>query len=110
MLSIVSDFLVSCFESTEADFGQVDLAYGGKTIKGTLSEITDEKELMPGGFERNLRCNFCTTGERFSSIWPDAQTAIGKQVNVDSKTYRVERVDSDPAICNIGLISTLQAK
>jgi len=110
MISLVSDFLTDCFEATENDFGSFMLAYGSATISGTLSVVTDEKELQPGGFERNIRANFCTTGERFATLFSDPAQAIGKQVSVDGKTYRIERVENDAAICNIGLISPQQAK
>lgn len=109
-MSLVSDFLVSCFESTETDFGTYALTYGSASINGTLSVVTDEKELMPGGFERNIRATFCTTGERFETLFSSPELSIGKQVTCNSKTWRIERVESDAAICNIGLISPQQAK
>jgi len=109
-MSLVSDFLTDCFENTATDFGVFSLAYGSTTIDGTLSVVTDEKELMPGGFERNIRATFCTTGERFATLFSDPALAIGKQVTVDGRTYRIERVENDAAICNIGLISPQQAK
>jgi len=108
MISEFDSFMSAGLVEASKVIGQVSFTVQGTTYRnaGILDQFTSSRELEIGGFSGNFDATILCLRSKFqeTSGTPLERTLDGKLLVIDSRTFRIARVEMDESSVTFGLV------